>query len=958
MKQETLSYDELLMQNKTLEAKITALQQENARLKSLLCIGTTPAAPEKERSVPAVTLHSTPSEKIRLFRSLFCGREDVFARRWYSSKTEKSGYQPVCGNEWAEGLCDKKKYKCNACPNRKLLPLTDEDVFAHLAGKDVYGRDVIGVYPMLPDETCRFLCADFDEESFVEDVTAFRNTCAALQIPCTVERSRSGKGAHAWLFFHEPVPAALARKLGTALLTKTMEENVELSFKSYDRLFPNQDTMPQGGFGNMIALPLQGQARKQGNSLFVDEFFQPYADPWTYLSGVGKLTLARVEALVSQLCKTDELGSLVSASEDKPWKQKAAPQLSTLDFPAELHIIRANMLFIPKAGMSPAAKNAVKRLAAFKNPDFYRAQAMRLPVYNKPRIISTCEISKDYISIPRGCEEKLHEMIDEIGVAISVSDKTNHGQMIPVTFDGVLHEEQQPAFEAMLEHDIGTLSATTAFGKTVVAAALIGARKTNTLILVHTQSLMLQWKQALEHFLSVDIEPPEPPKGRGRRKTWSPVGLLGAGQNSVHGIVDVAVMQSLVGADTVKDLVRDYGMVIVDECHHMSAVSFEKILRFATAKYVYGLTATPTRQDGWHPIVFMQCGPICYRVDAKQQAQKRAFDHVLIPRFTSFRSLQPEKSIAALYGDLTENERRNTMILQDVLQAIKQGRCPIVLTERKEHVRLLYERLQGRCDHVIALFGTTSAKERKAAMESLAAVPPDQSLVIVATGKYVGEGFDYPRLDTLFLTLPISWKGKVAQYAGRLHRAYGGKTEVRIYDYADIHVPMLERMYLKRLKGYAAIGYKMRVDGAIQTAPELIYDGKSFYSVYWKDLEQARREILIVSPFLRTGRITQLGAVLSKIAFNGVSVVVLTRPPEDFGEKDRVAAAQGIAMLESYGVQVRFRSDFHQKFTLIDQSIVWYGSINFLSFGKADESIMRFESTEIAGQLMDTVTEG
>lgn len=315
-------------------------------------------------------------------------------------------------------------------------------------------------------------------------------------------------------------------------------------------------------------------------------------------------------------------------------------------------------------------------------------------------------------------------------------------------------------------------------------------------------------------------------------------------------------------------------------------------------------------------------------------------------------------SIAALYGDLAENERRNTIILQDVLQVLKQKRCLIVLTERKEHVRLLCERLQGQCDHVIPLFGTTSAIERKAAMESLMAVPSDQSLVIVATGKYVGEGFDYPRLDTLFLALPISWKGKVAQYAGRLHRSYDGKTEVRICNYADIHVPMLERMYLKRLKGYTAIGYKMRVDGETRTAPELIYDGKSFYTVCCKDLEQAKWELLIVSPFLRTGRIKQLGAVLSKVAFNGVSAVVVTRPPEDFGEKDRAAAEQGIALLESYDVQVRFRSDFHQKFILIDQTIVWYSSINFLSFGKADESIMRFESAEIAGQLMDTVTEG
>ena len=507
---------------------------------------------------------------------------------------------------------------------------------------------------------------------------------------------------------------------------------------------------------------------------------------------------------------------------------------------------------------------------------------------------------------------------------------------------------------ALLAHNIGVLSATTAFGKTVIAAYLIGQRKVNTLVLVHTQALLNQWKTALTEFLEINEVLPELPKKRGRKKERSVIGQLGGTRNTVAGIVDIAIIQSVISGDDAKELVKDYGMVIVDECHHVSAVSFERVLKEVNAKYVYGLTATPTRQDGHQPIIHMQCGPIRYLVDAKEQAEKRAFDHFLVPRFTSYRSVT-DQGIAAIYKDLAENEIRNAYIIKDVIQALEGGRTPIILTERREHVLLLADRLQGYCKNIVTLFGSASAKSRRETMEKLHAVPKDESLVIVATGKYVGEGFDYPRLDTLFLALPIAWKGKVAQYAGRLHRNYPGKAEVQIYDYVDIHVPMLETMYQKRLKGYASIGYKIKVHTMLQADPDLIYDGKSFYPVFSEDIRSARREILIVSPFMRKSRITQIQRLLSEPMLNQVKVVVVTRPAEDFPEKDRKNVIENTQQLEAYGITVRHRAGFHQKFTVIDGQIVWYGSVNFLSFGAAEESIMRFTSHDIAGQLTDTV---
>lgn len=783
-----------------------------------------------------------------------------------------------------------------------------------------------------------------------------RSVCEDWDIPCGVERSRSGEGAHLWIFFEEPIPCITARKLGSALLTSAMEQEGKLKLDSYDRMFPNQGTLPNGGFGNLIALPLQGQARKKGNSLFVDEAFHPYPDQWAYLSGIKTLNTETLETLIKTHSHGDALGDLcVTEPTSKPWEKKRQPDLTAMDFRGVQKIVQANMLYISADGFSPRARNQIIRLAAFRNPDFYKSQAMRLPIYDKPRIICTAEEQEGYLALPRCCEDSLIELLDNAGTAYEIEDKTFAGRPIDVRFNGALRAEQIPAAEALLEHHNGVLSATTAFGKTVIAAYLIGQRKVNTLVLVHTQALLNQWKTSLSEFLDINEVLPELPKKRGRKKERSLIGQLGGMKNTLSGFVDIAIIQSLISGEEVRELVKDYGMVIVDECHHVSAVSFERVMKEVNAKYVYGLTATPTRQDGHQPIIHMQCGPIRYQVDAKEQAEKRAFEHYLLPRFTTYRSASADKGIATVYKDLAENEIRNAYIIKDVLEALSKGRTPIILTERREHVLLMAGRLAGKCQNVITLFGTASPKQRKETMEALRSVPEDEPLVIVATGKYVGEGFDYPRLDTLFLALPIAWKGKVAQYAGRLHRSHPGKKEVQIYDYVDIHVPVLDKMYQKRLKGYAAIGYRIKTDGTPQTNPDLIYDGKSFYPVFCEDIRNAKSEILIVSPFMRKSRITQILRILSEAMLNKAKVIVITRPAEDFPEKDQKAVIENAQRLETYGIEVRHKSGFHQKFTVIDGQVVWYGSVNFLSFGTAEESIMRFTSHDIAGQLMDTV---
>ncbi|MCW0483833.1 TOTE conflict system archaeo-eukaryotic primase domain-containing protein [Gaoshiqia sediminis] len=910
-------------------------------------------------SAEAINKGSGSSEKIQLFMSLFRGRDDVYARRWENKAKGIAGYSPACGNEWKPGICQKPKIKCSACKHKDFLPLSEMAVDAHLRGRN---NLVAGIYPLLSNETCWFLAIDFDDEGWQKDVTTLSEVCSLFEIPVGIERSRSGNGAHAWFFFEYPVPASLARKFGSALLTHAMSQRHEITFKSYDRFFPNQDNMPKGGFGNLIALPLQKEARKDNNSVFIDEHFHPIEDQWAFLASLSRLSEKNLEELISKLCPGNELGTLKTDDEEasKPWETIKTTEISKNDFPGKTEVVKANMLFIPKADFSQKALNHLKRLAAFKNPEFYKAQAMRLPTFDKPRIISCSDETAEYLCLPRGCETDIKMLFEEMKTKVLWTDKTNHGRKIDVAFNGSLRDEQPLAVEKLLEYDDGILCGTTAFGKTVAAIKLIAERKVNTLIFVDKVNLVSQWREKLSAFLIIN-EPIPINHGTGKKgRNKSIIGQMGAGKQALNGIIDIAVMQSLNRLGEVKDCVKDYGMVIVDECHHVSAFSFEMILKNVGAKYVYGLTATPVRKDGHHPIIFMQCGPIRYRDDAKKQAEKRPFDHFIIPRFTSFNTPldKQEKDILIheLYAGIIEDEMRNQLIVDDVIQCHQNGRNCLVLTERTTHVESIANELSQRIPDVISLMGGMGTKETRETMARISETPEDKPLTLVATGRYIGEGFDEPRLDTLFLAMPISWKGTLQQYAGRLHRLFETKKEVLIYDYVDVRVRMLERMYNKRLAGYASIGYKAKGENLAAESTDIIFDKSNFLPVYSNDIVNASKEILIVSPFVTIRRTLQMMQNLKIALAKGVKVVVLTRPAEDFKDKDLIAWKTALNFLKSSGIVVVFKSNIHQKFAVMDEKIVWYGSINLLSFGSAEESIMRLESSNIANELIRSIT--
>ena len=898
-----------------------------------------------------VNRSSSSKEKIDLFLDLFRGREDVYARRWYSPKMGKSGYAPVCRNEWRERICDKRKNKCAECLNWEFAPLSAEVVRAHLMGRDEFYRDVAAIYPMLPDDTTRLLAMDFDGENWQSDVSAVRKVCGGIGLTPAVERSRSGDGAHIWFFFSEPVKAADARRLGTSLLTRAMHERHELSFTSYDRLFPAQDFLPKGGFGNLIALPFQGQAQREGNTLFVNERFEPYPDQWAFLSSLPKLSAGALEQFLSELKGEYDVGPLLDTESARPWPEKRTRRkLTREDFPLSARFMLSNALYIDKSGFTSPALNAVKRLAAFPNPDFRQKQAMRLPVRGVPRIISCADEDMDFLALPRGCIDALIELLDEYNVPYLLEDRRNEGRPIDAAFTGTLRPEQAPAAEALLREDTGVLSAATAFGKTVIGAYLIGQRKVNTLILVNSTALLSQWREALEKFLTINESLPVEPKKRGRKKVRHLIGQFGGGKDTRSGIIDIALMQSLFEGDEreVKPFVADYGMVIADECHHIAAFTFEKVMKSVKAKYVYGLSATPVRKDGHQPIIFMQCGPVRYIVDAKSQAEKRAFSHFVIPRFTRTR-FTTISGIQDAYAGIVENDARNDFIISDALLTISEGRTPILLTERKEHATVLASRLQGKVQNVILLIGSTGQKEKREKLAALQNVPQEETLAVVATGRYIGEGFDAPRLDTLLLTMPVSWKGTLAQYAGRLHRSYEGKREVRIYDYVDAQVPILERMYHKRLRGYAELGYEVKLGGR-DDAPCVIYTGSEYLEPFTADLASAAWEIVISSPYIQKNRVKSLLPLLT-----GVPTTVYTTPPESYKPEYQDAVTAAIALLETAGIAVICRPNLTLHLAVIDKSLVWYGDINPLSYPARDADAIRFDNPDIAGELLDTL---
>ncbi len=766
-----------------IDTRLAELEQEKQKLLALR------AELTQQSQITPTSDSYTPDQKIVIFRNLFRGRTDVFANRW-QNKQGRSGYSVACNNEWVQGICNKPRVKCQDCSHRQFTEINDQIIYRHLAG-----QQVVGLYPLMLDNTCYFLAADFDKGQWQEEVKAMSKACQSLKIPHAIEISRSGNGAHLWTFFKDKVPAKEARLLGFGLLDKAMEIYSNLSFDSYDRLFPNQDILPEGGFGNLIALPLQREARLSGNSSFVDADLNVVHDQWQHLAQLKAIPHQALSKLLAKISPNSTLFGEQEVVETRPpWEVTAKAKPLVLDNPPKkITITLANHVYFDLSELPSTLAARLRRLASFSNPVFFKTQALRFSTHGIPRFISCARIEQGYLAIPRGCLNEALKLLNENQIEAQIDDKREIGTNLKNTKSLVkLRKNQQTAVKAMSKHDAGILHAPTAFGKTVTAIGMITKRKTNTLILVHSRQLLDQWKERLKSFLP-NIE----------------VGVIGGGKKKPTGVIDIATYQSLINKkdNTVSELVQDYGHVIVDECHHISAPRFEMVLNEVRAKYVLGLTATPERQDGHQKVIFMAAGPIRYKVKNTSEAkfEQQVIVHQLYdtpPR----RLIQSEErpKISDAYRWIMENDERTHRIIDDVLTCVQQSKHPIVLTERREHAEMINSILLEKGIDSVVLKGAMRAAQRKEIEERL---PIAQ--VVVATGKYVGEGFDLPRLDTLFLAMPIAWKGSLAQYAGRIHRESDGKERVTIHDYVECSLPMLQRMFNKREKSYKAMGYQI-----------------------------------------------------------------------------------------------------------------------------------------------------
>ncbi|EFB9906979.1 DEAD/DEAH box helicase family protein [Escherichia coli] len=781
------------MVHKSDSDELAALRAENVRLVSLLEAHGIEWRRKPQSPVPRVSVLST-NEKVALFRRLFRGRDDVWALRWESKTSGKSGYSPACANEWQLGICGKPRIKCGDCAHRQLIPVSDLVIYHHLAG-----THTAGMYPLLEDDSCYFLAVDFDEAEWQKDASAFMRSCDELGVPAALEISRSRQGAHVWIFFASRVSAREARRLGTAIISYTCSRTRQLRLGSYDRLFPNQDTMPKGGFGNLIALPLQKRPRELGGSVFVDMNLQPYPDQWAFLVSVIPMNVQDIEPTILRATGSIhplDVNFINEEDQGTPWEEKkSSGNRLNIAVTEPLIITLANQIYFEKAQLPQALVNRLIRLAAFPNPEFYKAQAMRMSVWNKPRVIGCAENYPQHIALPRGCLDSALSFLRYNNIAAELIDKRFAGTECNAVFTGNLRAEQEEAVSALLRYDTGVLCAPTAFGKTVTAAAVIARRKVNTLILVHRTELLKQWQERLAVFLQVGDS----------------IGIIGGGKHKPCGNIDIAVVQSISRHGEVEPLVRNYGQIIVDECHHIGAVSFSAILKETNARYLLGLTATPIRRDGLHPIIFMYCGAIRHTA-ARPKESLHNLEVLTRSRFTSGH-LPSDARIQDIFREIALDHDRTVAIAEEAMKAFGQGRKVLVLTERTDHLDDIASVMNTLKLSPFVLHSRLSKKKRTMLISGLNALPPDSPRILLSTGRLIGEGFDHPPLDTLILAMPVSWKGTLQQYAGRLHREHTGKSDVRIIDFVDTAYPVLLRMWDKRQRGYKAMGYRIVADG-------------------------------------------------------------------------------------------------------------------------------------------------
>ncbi|MEQ2677420.1 DEAD/DEAH box helicase family protein [Enterocloster citroniae] len=908
------------------------------------------------------------------FFSFFWGRTDVYAKRG-----RKGGYFPQCNNRWNDRICPKQrkeKLSCEACEHREWTKLTPEKIIDHLVGYKEDGSDVLGVYPLFSDGTCRFIVFDFDNhekgaeqtdfanvtEEWNEEVDALRLICESNGITPLVERSRSGRGAHVWIFFKKPVSASLARNFGFLLLDKGSASINLKSFHYYDRMYPSQDVA--SSIGNLIALPLQGRALKTGNSAFVDKNWNAYPDQWDILLNYTKKLsmediIRRMKDWQEELSGYGDIPvAVMQQNRPKPWRKKDGFVKS--DVIGKIHIILGNGVYVDALNLMPHLQNQIRSMAAFDNPVFYKNKRLGYSNYYNFSAVYMGKDEDGYICIPRGLRDSLIASCREAGIDYEMEDHREKGRPIRVTFQGDLRMQQDLAANRLLAYDQGVLSAATAFGKTVVCSYLISERKVNTLILIQSKELLEQWVDELNKFLIIDEEPPiyKTKSGREKRRE-SVIGILHGSKNTLTGIIDVAMVGSVYSKGKFNDRINSYGMVLMDECHHCGSNTSVEVMQKVNARYVYGVSATPNRSDNLDKIIYMLLGPVRHRYTAKERAIEQGIGHYVYPRYTRVIDTDESRSdINEAYSLISSSRARNDMILEDTRACVKKGRTPVILTRYKEQAKYLYDHLQMDADHVLILYGDNSDKDNSHVRQQLKEISRNQSLILVATGQKIGEGFDYPRLDTLMLAAPVSFSGRLEQYLGRLNRDYEGKSEVIVYDYIDSHIRTFDNMYAKRLRTYKRIGFQLIANGIFpkQTA-NAIYDSDNYTDVFEQDLIEAEKRIIVSSPELTMEKVKRFSYLVKARQEAGCKVTVVTLDPQNLFYGSPEFCYGLICEMQQNGIHVITGEDIAEHFAIIDDELVWHGGMNLLGKQDAWDNLMRIKSAQVAAELLEIVAE-
>ena len=902
---------------------------------------------------PALHPGATTAERIEFLFELFHGRRDAYATRYLKKEENRIAYSPVCINRFQSGCIlllpreERKDKSCLDCSLRNLSPLTSQIYYRNnIQNRDERGLKAVGIYPMLPGNMCRFLAIDLDEKTWKHDALEIADIARRDGFQMAIERSFSGNGAHLWLFFSEEVPAAKARELAFSFIDKACERSKTVSLKSYDRIFPTQDTIAADGLGNLILMPIvRSAAMREENpgTVFVDNDFVKYPDQIRFLSSVPQYTRRDVELyLVSPRSSTSSSFTLSPFSDEEAdvlWRNRL-PAVSGKDLLADvLPVFLSAGFSIPKSAINARLQHGLKRLACFTNPEYFITKKRNKGYVPEgvSLFIETFIESEEVLQLPRGLKCALEKYLTLSGIPFRITDNRASNTGLDAVFNGELRPEQEAAFSALMSHETGILQAATSFGKTVVAAKLIATRGERTLILVQSRNLLLQWEEKLRSFLTVRNTPHE---REGKHNNRTGIGIYGASTDSLSSYVDIAMIQTV--SIRMPEFIRDYGMVIVDECHHLAADTFVKVMHAVRPKYIYGLSATVERKDRLEKIEYAQCGSVIYRYDAGRLAYKRGMTQIFVPRFTSATS---RVSFSARFRndecqkDIAFDDERNDLIARDISKLYRNGRRIVVLTHLIDHISEIEKRLGEMYIPVVTVNGSMASRDKKSALERIN--NPENRAVIISTGKFLGEGTDIPYLDTLIVAAPVGWKGIVSQYVGRISREYEGKNEILIYDYVDVFIPAFVAMYNKRLKAYRGLGYIIKAETGEEGIAEA--SGRSFFSEYdiypalSALIKNAEKSIVVSSPHLELNFGSEkIINDLAEAASNGVHVEV--RTSED-------SAEDALSYIRNRGIAVSRSQECYLKYAVFDTSTLLFGELNILgSFINVKDGTTSFKS--------------